>query len=250
MSSSVNPCETITLFTVSPEYLSSNQDENRKLCGICLEDFKVGDHAACNGCCQALACLVCLSRSVNMRMPESRGGGLPAWAKCQLCGELFDREPLNNRIPPILAENEETTMQGFEMPIGGERLHVWRLVTSTANADSAALADESDVDEVAEEIEYDDGYIKVTKIDGGWIYAVGTVDTFIDEGFMQDGDAKLDLAGAMAWGRVMTKDLPKERKITQEEALQGLSEYTFYEWVSDSADDNEEAMFRRWLGLG
>ena len=140
-------------------------------------------------------------------------------------------------------------MRGFEMPIGGERLHAWRLVTSTADADSTAFADELDVDEVAGEIEYDDGYIKVTKTDGGWIYGVGAGDTFIDDGFMQDGDAKLDPAGAMAWGRLMTKELPKERKITQEEALQGLSEYTFYEWVSDSDYDDDDDMFQRLLGL-
>jgi len=69
-----------------------------------------------------------------------------------------------------------------------------------------------------------------------WRYSVGTVDIFIDEGFFQS-ETRLDLDGAMAWGRCMTKGLPTEPKIGREEALDGVQEYTIYEWVSDSDED-------------
>jgi hypothetical protein len=223
-SPSKNNCESITILAISAEYLSSNESENRRICGICHDDLKAGDQVGRNGCCSALACLVCLSRSANMRMPESRGGTMPAYAKCQLCGQLFDRGPLNDRVPFIY---KEEAMPDLCIAAGGEQIDVRIPATVVADEDAS-------VEEITEEIWYESGNVRVTKDKGVWTYSVGTVDTFIDEGFMQEPGTKLDLAGVMAWGRSMTKDLPTEPKVTKEEALAGMEEYTIYEWVSDS----------------
>jgi hypothetical protein len=219
-------CESIALFAITSEYLSANESENRKICGICHDELKAGDQVGRNGCCSALACLACLSRAANKRIPESRGGMLPAYAKCQLCGELFDREPLNECVPVV---SEEDAMPDLHLAAGGEEINV-KIPAATV------VEHDTPVEELTEETWYESGNVRVTKTGGTWTYSVGTVDTFIDEDFPLDG-TKLDLAGAMAWGRVMTKDVPTEPKITKEEALAGLEEYTIYEWVSDSDDD-------------
>jgi hypothetical protein len=230
MSTSSNkPCESITIFTITSEYLSKTESENRKICGICHEDLKARDQVGRNGCCSALACLVCLSRAANMKLPESCGGMLPVYAKCQLCAEVFDRQPLNERVPVLGDEEERPDLSivagGEEIDVGIQAAHV-----GTEGTDDAF------VEEEIEEIHYESGNVRVTKSDGMWKYSVGTVDTFIDEEFFQR-EAKLDLTGAMAWGRYMTKDLPTEPNVTREEALDGLKEYTIYEWVSDSDED-------------
>lgn len=226
-SSSNNPCQRITLFAITSEYLSNNMEsENRKICGICHDDLKAGDQVGRNGCCSALACLACLWRAANMRMPESRGGMLPAYAKCQLCGEQFDRDPLNDVLPVL---GEEEAMPTLFLAADGEEIDVKIPATIVVDEDSTAEA-------ITEEVWHESGNVKVTKNGATWKYSVGTADTFIDEDFSLDGP-KLDLVGAMAWGRMMTESLPTEPKITKEEALAGLEEYTIYEWVSESEED-------------
>jgi hypothetical protein len=61
------------------------------------------------------------------------------------------------------------------------------------------------------------------------MYSVGIIDPFIDKDFMQNDGAKLDLTSVISWGKLMNKNLLLEPKITKEEALAGMSEYTFYE---------------------
>jgi hypothetical protein len=227
MSESPNrPCESITLFTITPDYLSNNESENRKICGICHEDLKVGDQVGRNGCCSALACLACLSRAANATTPESRGGMLPVHAKCQLCSEPFDRRPLNGRVP-VLGDEEE--MPDLSLAVGGEGIDV-RIAAVPAGTD------DTPVEGAVEEVHYESGNVTVTRTGGGWRYSVGTVDIFIDEDFFQS-ETRLDLNGAMAWGRYMTKGLPTEPNIGREEALNGVQGYTIYEWVSDSDED-------------
>jgi hypothetical protein len=232
-SPSNNPCKSIAVFAISSEYPSNNESENRKICGICHDDLKAGDQVGRNGCCSALACLACLSRSANMKMPEARGGMLPPYAKCQLCGELFDREPLNDRVPVVDRVGEET-MPDLCVKAGGEEIDV-RIPEMMVVGE-----DEGPDHEITEGICYEEGNLRVTKKDGVWTYSVGMVDTFIDEDFMKDDGTKLDLEGAMAWGRSMTKDLPTQPKVTREEALAGLEEYTYFEWVSSDEDEDED----------
>lgn len=226
-SHSNNPCEDITIFVITPEYLSGNESANRKICGICHEDLQAGDQAGRNGCCSALACLACLSRSANMRMPESRGGILPAYAKCQLCAELFDREPLNDRVPIV---GEAGLVPDLNIASDGEQIDVKIQVTAMAD-------DDTPNHEIRPEIWYEDEYVQVTKSNGVWTYSVGTTDVSIDEDFMQQDGTKLDLAGAMFWATSITRDLLTEPRVTKEEALARMSHYTFYEWMSSDEDE-------------
>ena len=102
-------------------------------------------------------------------------------------------------------------MLGFEIPVGGEQFDVRALVTAVI--DCGAHFDEITSDEATEQISSDDGHVKVTKTDGGWIYSVGAIDTFIDEGAMQDDGATLHLEGAMAWGQVHDKAFAQRAEI-------------------------------------
>jgi hypothetical protein len=153
---------------------------------------------------------------------------MPAYAKCQICGELFDREPLNDRVPVIC---KEEAVPDLCIAAGGEQIDV-RIPTTVV------VDEDASVEEITEEIWYESGKVRVTKDKGVWTYSVGSVDTFIDEDFMQEPGRKLDFAGVMAWGRSMTKDLPTELKVTKEEVLARMEEYTSYEWVSDSDSDD------------
>jgi hypothetical protein len=152
-------------------------------------------------------------------MPESHGGMLPIYAKCQLCAELSDRRPLNERVT-VLGDEEE--MSNLSIAAGGEEIDV-RIQAAHVGKDGTS------VEEVTEEIYYDCRSLRVAKSGGVWKYSVGTVNTFIDEDFFQSG-TELDLAGAMTWGRYMTKDLPTEPNITREEVLDGMQEYIIFEW--------------------
>lgn len=225
-STSQSPCEKITIFSITSEYLGKNEGENQTICGICHEDFGVGEQAGRNGCCSALACLGCLSRAANLTVSESRGGMLPVYAKCQLCAAPFDRQPLNDRVP-VLRDGDK--MPDLSLAHGGEEVDVKVPSIATIGED---LADE----ETAEETLYQSENIRVTKTAGVWKYSIGTVDTFIDDDFLQDG-TKLDLAGAISWGRYMTSNLPTEQKAPRKEACAGSEVYTIYEMVSERDED-------------